>query len=133
MPSAPTSGTLSMLEPYLAAVGVPPSLTSLFWQAIDAAGLTVVTKAAGTPVETIDASPSERVAALGMPGVYLCGVKVGERGWFAWLERTGPAGELVRGEPVFVSGGGGDFLRRPQTTGRWTVGDSLVGGTDQIT
>lgn len=104
MPSEPTQDTIDQIEPYLTAESVPPSLTAAIFQAIDAAGWTVVEKAAGDPVVTIDEAPMERVSVAGAPGTFLCGVQVGTAGWFSWMEFVAPGGEVTRSAPVFVAG-----------------------------
>ncbi|MCC6660047.1 MAG: hypothetical protein IT437_04085 [Phycisphaerales bacterium] len=104
MPSAPTQDTIDQIEPYLTAQSVPPSLTAAVFQALDAAGWTVVAKSDGTPVVTTDTAPMERVAVAGSPGAFLCGVQVGAAGWFTWMEFVAPGGEITRSAPVFIAG-----------------------------
>jgi hypothetical protein len=132
MPPTPTQATIDGAAPYFEAVGVPASLIPSVWQALDAAGLTVVTKSAGEPVAALDTTPSARVAVLGLPGTFLLGIRIGERGWMACVEQSADDGSLERSAWTFSSGAG-QFLLAPQTTGMWTVGSSAVGGTDKIT
>lgn len=106
MPSAPTQATIDQIAPYLTAQSVPPSLVPAVFQGIDSAGWTVVEKSDGTPVVTTDTAPIERVAVAGAPGTFLCGVQVGTRGWFTWMEFFAPGGALTRSAPVFTAGDG---------------------------
>lgn len=106
MPGAPTQGTIDLVAPFLVAAGLPSSIQTAMWSAIDAAGYTVVEKESGDPVVTIDTTPCERVQAAGLPGVYLCAAKLGTRGWLCWTEHTLGNGAVERSAPVFVDGTG---------------------------
>ncbi len=131
MPGAPIQAVKDSLATAFSAQGIPLDLLTGFWAAIDAGGYTVVEKTSGAPVETLDHTPMERVHVDGAQGMYLCGVRAGERGWFTWLERQDSSGNAERTEPVF-SPGAGAFLLKPKTTGMFTVGESEVEGTDEI-
>lgn len=132
MPGAPSLETIDMVAPHFTALGIPTEVAASVWQALDAAGLTVVTKTAGAPVSVADSTPGERVQIAGCPGHFLVAAKVGERGWYAWVEIHAPGGAVTRLAPVFTAGGAGDLLLKPQTTGRWTVGTTDVASTDSI-
>lgn len=106
MPSEPTQDTIDQIQPYLDAEGIPQSLAAAVFQALDAAGWTVVEKEGGAPVTSIDTTPAERVAIEGMPGVFLVAVEVGNRGWLVWREVSSPGGTLTRSEPLFLDGPG---------------------------
>lgn len=131
MPSEITAGQMDLVKPYLEAVGVPASLQPTIFQAIDAAGFTVVDKTTGTPAPVLDKTAMERVQVEGQPNTYLVGVRVGERGWMAWVETMEAGGLVTRTPPVF-SAGAGSLLFAPQTSGLFTVGTSLVAGSDKV-
>lgn len=106
MPGAPTQGTIDTIAGQMTKLGIPSSLATGMFQAIDAAGWTVVTKSGGTPVVTADTTPCERVAVEGSPGTFMCSAEVGSKGWLVWLERVDKQGQLQRDQAVFVPAGG---------------------------
>lgn len=131
MPGSIPQATQDQITPYLVAVGIYQHQVPAVFQGIEAAGWGLV-NSSGSPMVTLDSAVCERVAIAGQPDTFLVGVKLGERGWLVWTERFTAGGSVTRSEPAF-SPGAGDLLLRPATTGKWTVGTSAVGGTDQIT
>lgn len=106
MPSEATNEQIQMVAPFLEAHGVPGSLQPAIWQAIAAAGLTVVDQAAGEPVQVTDSTVIERIQVTGEPGLFLCGVQVGTRGWVVWMERQRGDGTVERWGETFAAGSG---------------------------
>lgn len=109
MPSEATNEQIEMVAPFLEAHGVPATIQPAIWQAINAAGLTVVEQSSGDPVQVIDTTPIERVQVTGEPGLFLCGVQVGTRGWVVWMERQRGDG-MVERWPVTQLAGNGPML-----------------------
>ena len=102
MPSAASQETIDMVAPYLVSAGLPASLLAAMWSAIDAAGLTVVEKTAGTARVTLDATPSTRLMVDGMPGVYLVRVTDPDLGSVVWVERANGSA-IERTAPVVTT------------------------------
>lgn len=105
MPGAPTQSTIDTIAGHMTSLGIPSSLATGLFQAIDAAGWTVVTKSGGTPVVSTDSTPSESVAVEGCPGTFMRSVEVGTKGWLVWLERADKQGQVQRDQAVFVPAG----------------------------
>lgn len=131
MPPPPTQSQIDQVAPFLELQGVPTSLVSGFWAAIEAAGLTVVDQTTGAPAQVLETTPGQYVRVEGLPRTYLAGVRVGERGWLTWLEVWDSPTSRTRVGPVFTDGAG-QLLSKPLTSGKWTVGTSQIGGTEQI-
>ncbi len=106
MPSAPTQDVIDAAEPFFTAANIPVDLITAFWPALDAAGLTVVTKAAGDPAEVTDETVVERVRCPGLVGAFLIGVQVGTGGWLVCIEQTDKNGVTTRGAWQFKPGTG---------------------------
>ncbi len=98
MPSSPTTDTIDTIVPYLEAQAIPASFASPILTALLAAGWKV-TEADGTPLTMTDSQPGERVQVEGMPGTFVCGVKLGSATWLVWLEHF-ENGAMVRSTPV---------------------------------
>lgn len=105
MPSAPTQATIDTIASQMTTLGIPSSLATGVFQAIDAAGWTVVTKSGGTPVVSTDTTPSESVAVEGCPGTFMRSAEVGSKGWLVWIERVDKNGQVQRDASVFVPAG----------------------------
>lgn len=98
MPSTPTTDTIDTIVPYLEAEGIPASFAGPILTALLAAGWQV-TDSGGTPLTMTDAQPGERVQVEGMPGTFVCGVKLGASTWLVWLEHF-ENGSLTRSTPT---------------------------------
>lgn len=103
MPSEITQDQIDDMTPHFDAAGIPVELVPSIASALDAAGLTLVTKAEGDPVAVVDSTPHEKASIDGLPGAFLCGVRVGTAGWIVWLEGAA-AGAAVPAGQVFISG-----------------------------
>jgi hypothetical protein len=114
--------------------GLPAESASSVLAAVDAAGYDLNGKGSppGTaPTPVLETADAVRVLIRGIPNAWLAGVKVGERGWFTWMEFQDKEGGFTRTQPVFSSGGG-RLLLRPRMDGRYTVGGSAIEGPDLI-
>jgi len=105
MPGAPTQSTIDEIAGHMTNLGIPSALAAGMFQAIDAAGWTVVTKSGGTPVVSTDTTPSESVAVEGCPGTFMRSAEIGSKGWLVWLERVDKTGQVQRDQAVFVPAG----------------------------
>jgi hypothetical protein len=121
-----------LIEEHFEAAGLPASVAPAVWQAIEAAGYQVTSAVTGEPVTVNLSTIAETVSVDGMPGAFVKAIKIGERGWIVWIAIDGKDGAVQTLGPMFLAGGG-DLLRRAKTTGRWTVGASLVAGPDKVT
>ncbi|GMV26941.1 MAG: hypothetical protein AMXMBFR58_29720 [Phycisphaerae bacterium] len=105
MPSAPTAATQDTVAPFFEDAGIPATMAPLFWEALDAAGYTVVEKSGGSAVQTIDTIEDvERIAVTGAPGVFVVGLKLGTNGWLVWRELYLKDGSIERSAPAFIPG-----------------------------
>lgn len=98
MASIPTTDTIDTIVPYLEAEGIPASFAGPILTAFLAAGWKV-TDSGGTPLTMTDSQPGERVQVEGMPGSFVCGVKLGTSTWLVWLEHF-ENGSITRSTPV---------------------------------
>lgn len=91
----------------LVSAGVPVGHVPAVLAAIDTAGYDVTPKEGGDPASVIvDSAEVVRLRLNGLARVYLVGVSLGTRGWFAWRERAVKGGGVELSEPVFLSGPG---------------------------
>lgn len=97
--------TLALLKPKVVLRGLPESVTQTFMDAVADAGLSFVDATKNESAAASESTETKRLQATGFPGVWICGAKVGSRGWLAWTEWT-DKGVLVRSYPAFLAGSG---------------------------
>ncbi|MCC6428336.1 MAG: hypothetical protein IT435_16130 [Phycisphaerales bacterium] len=104
MPAEVTQEQIDAVTTEFADAGVPASLSPSIFQAIDAAGYTLVEKDSGDPASVMDEATLEIVRLAGKPNCWLVGVRMPGRGWYVWRERTMPDGSTEVSAPSYVDG-----------------------------
>jgi hypothetical protein len=87
---------IDQAAPYFEGAGIPENQMQSVFQALDAAGLAVVTKAADSPVQVLDDVPCEKLKAVGMRGVFLVKIRVNSLGCMVCVESSDDRGGIVR-------------------------------------
>ncbi len=105
MPEVARSTVKSDLETAAPGSAIPTSLIDPFLSMIDGAGYGLVERATGDRAVVTDTTPGVRYRVTGVPGVFLCGCGLGERGWLVWLEFWQGGAPASRSSPVFLEGG----------------------------
>lgn len=100
-----TGTVMLLLKPQVIAKGLPEATTTTFMDAVADAGLGFIDEIANTTAAANEPTETKRLQATGFPGVFVCGAKVGTRGWLAWLEFA-EKGVVTRTPPVFLEGSG---------------------------
>lgn len=71
MPAEAPADVQAAVAPHLTSLGVPTSLQPLFFQALAAAGYTVIGEEASEPAEVTEAVTCDRKQIEGVPGAFL--------------------------------------------------------------